>query len=208
MQSTYAKKSSTLRGFTIVELLIVIVVIAILAVISIATYINFQQRARNTTRLSASQAIYRQLQTYTVGTGKGYGSSVFCIPTEANYDAGDGGLLDCNHGANIRSEDATVNQNFRDFGLTFSYPDTIVKDSLGNTYRGIYVTYGNGNEGMDGVLRPYVLAFTLEGLNQNCGVNSVRWDTATDPLYKIVPAQYWYSGNGITRCYLSLPYHQ
>ena len=44
------------RGFTIVELLIVIVVIAILAAISIVAYNGIQQRARNTTNAdSASQ---------------------------------------------------------------------------------------------------------------------------------------------------------
>ena len=34
------------HGFTIVELLIVIVVIAILAAISVAAYVNIQERAR------------------------------------------------------------------------------------------------------------------------------------------------------------------
>ncbi|NCC20519.1 prepilin-type N-terminal cleavage/methylation domain-containing protein, partial [Candidatus Saccharibacteria bacterium] len=47
MKNTYANKPNTLQGFTIVELLIVIVVIAILAVISVAAYSNIQMKARN-----------------------------------------------------------------------------------------------------------------------------------------------------------------
>lgn len=43
----------TQRGFTIVELLVVIVVIAILAAISIAAYSGIQQRAKSTALLSA-----------------------------------------------------------------------------------------------------------------------------------------------------------
>ena len=45
MQDTYVKKSNTNQGFTIVELLIVIVVVAILATIAIAAYTNINNRA-------------------------------------------------------------------------------------------------------------------------------------------------------------------
>ena len=45
MQNTYVKKLNTNQGFTIVELLIVIVVVAILAAISIAAYTNINNRA-------------------------------------------------------------------------------------------------------------------------------------------------------------------
>lgn len=44
------------RGFTIVELLIVIVVIAILAAITIATFSEVQLRAKNTARISSARA--------------------------------------------------------------------------------------------------------------------------------------------------------
>jgi prepilin-type N-terminal cleavage/methylation domain-containing protein len=45
----------TYRGFTIVELLIVIVVIAILAALSVVGYTNIQQRVKNTTKVSTVQ---------------------------------------------------------------------------------------------------------------------------------------------------------
>lgn len=54
----------TKSGFTIVELLIVIVVIAILAAISIVAYNGIQQRARDTTRASDISQIKKALLAY------------------------------------------------------------------------------------------------------------------------------------------------
>lgn len=85
-------------GFTIVELLIVIVVIAILAAISIVAYNGIQQRAKNTQTTTALAAYSKALKGYyavnqsfpgaagatgcfgNVGTGCGYlsGSSASC----------------------------------------------------------------------------------------------------------------------------------
>lgn len=53
-----------LSGFTIVELLIVIVVIAILAAISIVAYNGIQQRANDTVRMSDADTIQKSLSLY------------------------------------------------------------------------------------------------------------------------------------------------
>ena len=52
------------RGFTIVELLIVIVVIAILAAISVVAYNGIQVRARDTQRKADISAIVKSLELY------------------------------------------------------------------------------------------------------------------------------------------------
>lgn len=52
------------RGFTIIELLIVIVVIAILAAISIVAYNGIQQRAKNTQTTTALAAYSKALKSY------------------------------------------------------------------------------------------------------------------------------------------------
>jgi type II secretion system protein G len=57
------------RGFTIVELLIVIVVIAILAAIVIVAYQGIQGRARDSARLSDMKMIMKALEVYKTNTG-------------------------------------------------------------------------------------------------------------------------------------------
>lgn len=59
----------TIRGFTIVELLIVIVVIAILAAITIVAYNGIQQRARDSQRKSDLSNIAKALNLYNVDHG-------------------------------------------------------------------------------------------------------------------------------------------
>lgn len=54
----------TKSGFTIVELLIVIVVIAILAAISVVSYTGIQARALNTARIQEAQEWHKLLQVY------------------------------------------------------------------------------------------------------------------------------------------------
>ena len=57
------------KGFTIVELLIVIVVIGILAAITIVAYNGIQQRARDATRTSDIAAIQKALEMYRADNG-------------------------------------------------------------------------------------------------------------------------------------------
>lgn len=60
---------NTRRGFTIVELLIVIVVIAILAAISIVAYNGIQQRARDSERSAEMQTVEKALAMYFIDNG-------------------------------------------------------------------------------------------------------------------------------------------
>lgn len=57
-------------GFTIVELLIVIVVIGILAALVITTFTGIQQRARNTERETDIKAIHGQVEAYYAQNGR------------------------------------------------------------------------------------------------------------------------------------------
>ncbi len=74
------------QGFTIVELLIVIVVIGILAGLVITTYSGIQQRARNTERQTDLKAVQGQLEAYFAQNGR-YPTS----GTQASATAGLGG---------------------------------------------------------------------------------------------------------------------
>ena len=68
----------TSRGFTIVELLIVIVVIGILAALVIVTYNGIQQRARDTERKTDIKGMQGQLEAYWADQAK--------YPTLANMN--------------------------------------------------------------------------------------------------------------------------
>jgi prepilin-type N-terminal cleavage/methylation domain-containing protein len=57
-------KKVTQKGFTIVELLIVIVVIGILAALVITTYNGIQQKGRNTERTTDLKAVQSQLEAF------------------------------------------------------------------------------------------------------------------------------------------------
>lgn len=57
------------RGFTIVELLIVIVVIGILAALVVTTFTGIQQKARNTERQTDIKAIHGQIEAYYAQNG-------------------------------------------------------------------------------------------------------------------------------------------
>ena len=66
----WAKKKQA--GFTIVELLIVIVVIAILAAITIVAYNGVQQRARDARRATDLSNIAKALQRWSIETGQDF----------------------------------------------------------------------------------------------------------------------------------------
>ena len=64
--STRTKKN---QGFTIVELLIVIVVIGILAAITIVSYNGVQARARNAARVSDITELQKKIEVYAIENG-------------------------------------------------------------------------------------------------------------------------------------------
>jgi prepilin-type N-terminal cleavage/methylation domain-containing protein len=60
----------TTSGFTIVELLIVIVVIAVLAAITVVAFNGVQQRAENSKTLAAATAFYKAIKQYEIDNGE------------------------------------------------------------------------------------------------------------------------------------------
>ena len=69
------------RGFTIVELLIVIVVIAILAAITIVAYNGIQNQARRASLQSDASQATKQIQAFAVNNAETFPSSISSCPT-------------------------------------------------------------------------------------------------------------------------------
>ena len=148
MQTPYVKK----YGFTIVELLIVIVVIAILATISITAYTNFQQRAKNTAIINAASQSLKTIQAYIVEHGTYPLKSWSCITSDSG----------CHTNGSVQSVHATFDTNMSTIG---TLPRSVPVDGTSN-YGITYIYYGPIT--FNGESQPAELRYYLSGKNQKC----------------------------------------
>lgn len=81
-------KKTSQKGFTIVELLIVIVVIGILAALVLNTFSGVQKRARDTQRQTDVNAIATQLEVYYNDHGTYPAATGITLPNFKGIDAG------------------------------------------------------------------------------------------------------------------------
>lgn len=146
-------------GFTIVELLIVIVVIAILAAITIVAYNGIQQRANNTARVTAAQQAVKLIKAY-----YSYNDSYPYMGTTCL-------TLECTNYAGV--SEATSNASLLAAIKTIGNPPTAVKAA--GIYNGIWYNIRASGATYDGDgSRPVLLLmYWLEGQSQNCGAADV-----------------------------------
>lgn len=129
------------RGFTIVELLIVIVVIGILAALVIVTYNGIQQKARDTERKTDVNAIHGQVEAYYAQNGK--------YPTLANVNDA------TFRSANMKGLDAAALQDPK------GSSQAVCASSTATCY-GYTVTPSNCDNSTNGDCTAYTLTATLE----------------------------------------------
>jgi type IV pilus assembly protein PilA len=130
------------RGFTIVELLIVIVVIGILAALVITTFTGIQQKARNTERQTDIKAIHGQVEAYYAQNGR--------YPTLANLNDSSWRTT------NMKGLDAEALADPKGSG------QTLAAAAAANTYS-YDITPDTCDNGSNGDCTGYVLTATYEG---------------------------------------------
>jgi prepilin-type N-terminal cleavage/methylation domain-containing protein len=146
-------KQKQQTGFTIVELLIVIVVIAILAAITIVAFNGVQERARNTKTITAVKEYMKLYSAYAIDYDTYPGSGNYCLGT--GYP---GGLCWDNR---TYTENTAANTGLSNYVSSLPMPSTTR-------------VYRNATDGYRaGILfvNPYNLRYQLEGVNTQCGIS-------------------------------------
>ena len=193
------------HGFTIVELLIVIVVIAILAAISVVSYNGIQTRAENSKTVAAVQAYKKALLQYATVNGSYPTTGGRCLGD--TYPVLDGGTSDgCRYSTAILPNSAgalMVTELTPYLGGSFPMPSTkILYNSSGTGYVGSYLYGTNYSRTLDG--EPIVeLWYTIE--SDTCPVGPV-YSTAGSPNLSSPPVSRTATINSnASRCMIALP---
>jgi prepilin-type N-terminal cleavage/methylation domain-containing protein len=166
-----------LRGFTIVEIIVVIVIISILAGIMLVTYRGVQDRAKNSQTINAAEQWVKALQIYQARNGS-LPSTVSCLGANYNYNsdnAGSSGIGQCRqdtstYGVKTDSAFYTAMQPYITGNPTPAMVTAI--NSTTNWYRGMYYYVDASSNGrIDFVLTPGSggCPTQLAGLDRNSG---------------------------------------
>ena len=186
------------KGFTIVELLIVIVVVAILAAVTIVAYNGIQARAK-ATQVESTVDQYRKALVQYATLNKEYPrvSGSFCLGEVADYPDG------CFSGSDT---DATVVTKLKSVLSTLPKVDSSCKMMYGNSCRRNLTFVYQPTATLDGSSHPYYLMYFLDG-SQGCSIGGNvggNWEA-----YTSAPNSSKYlerdSTTGVTMCVISMP---
>lgn len=177
-------------GFTIVELLIVVVVIAILAAISAVAYTNFQRRASNAVIVNAASMTYRLVKAYVASND----SYPLTTSGEAICVTVDSGCKEA--GGRTYTDGTTFDTNI----ATIGSPPRSVRNPSADNYGIVLIRSG---QTLNGTPQPLLLQYYLSGNNQRCSLDNVV--TYTWPDYTLSTTGFSSNLGGDTLCWISVP---
>lgn len=195
------------RGFTLVELLIVIVVIAILAGITIVSYNGIQRQARNVMTISAMKTYQTALANYFTENNLYPTISGTCLGGPY-VDYNSDGIQDCGdvNQSYRQGVSPTFNAQMKKYlGNSSALPNVNTKEitSFGNVFVGGYVNYWTSFT-VDGQARPYYMMYILEGKNQSCGLTVVTSSSFPTMTSTTQPYSWSDTSANSTMCVVSL----
>ena len=203
------RPSRKTSGFTIVELLIVIVIIAILASITVVAYNGVQKRAYVSQSISAVQTYKRAIMSYATinGTYPTVGSGGVCLGT-GYVDRNSDGIADCGAADGGGKVDATFNAQLRTLvSIPAATSYSFQAPFSSSQWVGAYVENWDQFK-VNNVVTPYMIRYALPGKNQNCGDATVVEEYGGGRVFpdmKTSTSTYSWSDNNSTMCLVPLP---
>lgn len=186
------------KGFTIVELLIVIVVIGILAAITIVAYNGVQAKA-NATAVESQVDQYRKalIQYATINNAYPRSTESFCLGAASNYPSG------CYAGS---TTDAATEAKLRTVMSALPQVDASCKQMGAETCRRNLPFIYQGSATLDGAAHAYYIMYFLDKA-QDCKLSGSlggSWEN-----YSSTPNGSGYferdSSTGVTMCVIGMP---
>lgn len=203
------------HGFTVVELLVVIVTIGILATLVMVSYGQSRVSARNTARMAAVGDYLRILSLYDIETGVIPTQSTvrrYCLSDKAP-DLNNDSVKEC--GETPTGKTAIYNTNLitalKTITRDLPAPPEVTSYGPSKYYYGPTLEYYTGWKKPDGTPAPYVVHYWLEGLNQDCRYPAILFDYSASPAPEGDPGstavlrpsttKYSYTDSKVTYCY-------